>query len=54
MQLVRSLQAQDLPEEGEGSGSVSLKKVFQFLHQVHSHFLSIAGNSGLFSFSLLL
>jgi vacuolar protein sorting-associated protein 35 len=33
MQLVRSLQAQDLPEEGEGSGSVSLKKVFQFLHQ---------------------
>jgi hypothetical protein len=33
LKLVRSLQAQDLPEEGEGSGSVSLKKVFQFLHQ---------------------
>jgi vacuolar protein sorting-associated protein 35 len=28
------LQTQDLPEEGEGSGSVSLKKVFQFLHQM--------------------
>jgi hypothetical protein len=34
VQLVHSLQAQDLPEEGEGSGSVSLKKVFQFLHQM--------------------
>ncbi|CAK9862592.1 unnamed protein product [Sphagnum jensenii] len=33
LKLVRSLQALDLPEEGEGSGSVSLKKVFQFLHQ---------------------
>ncbi|CAM6058139.1 unnamed protein product [Sphagnum tenellum] len=34
LKLVHSLQAQDLPEEGEGSGSVSLKKVFQFLHQM--------------------
>lgn len=39
LQLVRSLQAQNLPEEGEGSGSVSLKKVFQFLHQVSAPLL---------------
>lgn len=30
LQLVRSLQKEDLPDDGP----VSLKKVFQFLHQV--------------------
>jgi vacuolar protein sorting-associated protein 35 len=54
LKLVHSLQAQDLPEEGEGSGSVSLKKVFQFLHQVYSHFCVSCRQWCILGFTILL